>query len=177
MSGRYGRRVTGSRGSRWMALRYAGTCKVCGTRVPAGTTAYYDSAARSITCAELACAESDGLTRDEWHGSPTSGGWAPARAASRVGDGYRRTVSEGADPGIVGWKGWRERASLLARPPRALGAVLAVRPKETGALPGDEVTMVGLSLREDRHGHGHCRRWESRLGPHGTRNRCPICRW
>ena len=49
MSARYGSRYrrTGSAGSRWMQLRYAGTCKVCGKPIPAGETAYWDAGTRT----------------------------------------------------------------------------------------------------------------------------------
>lgn len=39
------RQRTGS-GSRWTDLRYAGTCKVCGTKLPAGSRAYGDAGRR-----------------------------------------------------------------------------------------------------------------------------------
>ncbi len=58
-------------GSRWMNLRYAGTCKVCGNAIPAGTFAYWDSAARTVTCERIDCASADGLTETK---SPT-GPW------------------------------------------------------------------------------------------------------
>jgi hypothetical protein len=54
------RRSTG--GSRWMSLRYAGTCKVCGTTVPAGAQGFYDANARTVTCHGIDCCEVDGLT-------------------------------------------------------------------------------------------------------------------
>lgn len=65
------RRSSSGAGSRWMALRYAGTCKVCGTAIPQGETAYWDAAAKTTTCWDLACCEADGLTE---HRSP-SGPW------------------------------------------------------------------------------------------------------
>jgi hypothetical protein len=74
MSTRNGSRYrrTGSAGSRWMQLRYAGTCKVCGSTLPADTWAYWDSAARTVTCARIECAQADGLTEvtERWAGNP-----------------------------------------------------------------------------------------------------------
>lgn len=58
-------------GSRWMPLRYAGVCKVCGGPIAKGTSAFYDAAARTVTCQDLDCCEADGLTTVE---SPT-GPW------------------------------------------------------------------------------------------------------
>jgi hypothetical protein len=52
---------TGGRGSRWMDLRYTGVCKVCGVDVPAGGRAFYDAAAKTVTCAKRECALADGV--------------------------------------------------------------------------------------------------------------------
>ncbi len=41
------RRTSGA-GSRWMNLRYAGNCKVCGSRIAAGDFAYWDAGARTV---------------------------------------------------------------------------------------------------------------------------------
>jgi len=71
--------------SRWMNLRYAGTCKVCGVAVPAGTNAFWDAGARTVTCYNIACCEADGLTTQEWKGSPVSGQFVAVRAARRIG--------------------------------------------------------------------------------------------
>ena len=70
-----GNRTPHRRTSRWMNLKYAGTCKVCGTRVPQGATAFYDADARTVTCSQLDCASADGLTVDRaptgpWEGPP-----------------------------------------------------------------------------------------------------------
>lgn len=78
-------RYSTPRVSRWMALRYAGTCHVCGSRVAAGQTGYYDQTTRDITCSAMTCAQVDGLTRDEWHGSPTTGAWLPVLSDRRIG--------------------------------------------------------------------------------------------
>jgi hypothetical protein len=59
VSGSYRR---GGAGSRWMDLRYAGVCKVCGTDLPAGTCAYWDSGARTVTYERIECASADRLT-------------------------------------------------------------------------------------------------------------------
>jgi hypothetical protein len=60
-------RASGRRsfGSRWMSLRYAGTCKVCGRSVPAGALAFWDAGARTVTCDAIDCAERDGLTTNK----------------------------------------------------------------------------------------------------------------
>lgn len=67
-----------------MDLRYAGTCKVCGKRIPAGETAYWDAPTRTVTCYDLSCAEADGLTTRECHGPA---GWVTERLPQRVGAG------------------------------------------------------------------------------------------
>jgi hypothetical protein len=54
-----------------MDLRYAGICKVCGGRVPAGDRAYWDAATRAITCERIDCAAADGLTTN----MPLTGPW------------------------------------------------------------------------------------------------------
>lgn len=64
-------RRTSSAGSRWMNLRYAGECKVCGSRIAAGETAYWDASARTVTCESLDCCEADGLTTVK----PLTGPW------------------------------------------------------------------------------------------------------
>jgi hypothetical protein len=72
-----------------MDLRYAGTCKVCGDAIPAGQRAYWDAAARTVTCWKLSCCEADGLTEQECHGPA---GTVTVRRAYRVG---------AAAPGLV----------------------------------------------------------------------------
>lgn len=81
------RSVSASR-SRWMELRYAGTCRVCGENIPAGATAYWDAAAKKVTCQAMACCEQDGLTEQVWHGSPVSGTFVASRRATWVGAGF-----------------------------------------------------------------------------------------
>jgi hypothetical protein len=68
-----------------MDLRYAGTCKVCGSALTAGTRAFYDGDARTVTCLAIECCEADGLTREEWQGSPVSGSYVMVRAERRIG--------------------------------------------------------------------------------------------
>lgn len=82
------------RAPRWLALRYAAPCKVCGRTIPAGETAFYDYAARTATCADTACAERDGLTREVWHGSPVSGRYVSALSERRLGAGFVRDPGE-----------------------------------------------------------------------------------
>src|SRR5262245_24706770 len=94
-------RRTGSGGSRWMALRYAGTCKVCERHIPAGESAYWDAEHRTVTCRAEACCEADGLGQYEpsWDGSRqvfklNSGDAAAHRYGFRVGVGYVRDPGE-----------------------------------------------------------------------------------
>jgi hypothetical protein len=75
-----------SGGSRWMALRYPGECKVCGTRIAKGTTAFYDAGAKTVTCLNIECCDADGLVTWE----PLTGPWDKRtdlrkRAETRVG--------------------------------------------------------------------------------------------
>jgi hypothetical protein len=65
------RRRRGSGGSRWMNLHYAGQCKVCGRSIPKGDLAYWDAAARTVTCQGIDCADADGLTTHK----PLTGPW------------------------------------------------------------------------------------------------------
>jgi hypothetical protein len=80
------RRSTSGGGSRWMSLRYAGSCKVCGSRIAAGETAYWDAGAKTVTCHAISCCEADGLTTNK----PLTGPWDQRtdlreRAESRIG--------------------------------------------------------------------------------------------
>jgi hypothetical protein len=83
------RRSTSGAGSRWMDLRYAGQCKVCGSGIAAGESAYWDAGARTVTCQAMACCEADGLTTEK---APTGPWDGPAdqritvRADKRIGD-------------------------------------------------------------------------------------------
>lgn len=98
---RYGRRSASTGGSRWMNLRYAGKCKVCGEPVAAGARGFYDSAARTVTCTAIACADADGLTTNK----PLTGPWdtrtdTRVLAESRIGepapvDPFAKTRSRG----------------------------------------------------------------------------------
>ncbi|AFF28345.1 hypothetical protein FDI09_gp19 [Mycobacterium phage Twister] len=72
---RYNNRRRRPSGSRWMNLHFAGTCKVCGQEVKAGSRAYWDAANRTITCTSLDCADADGLVTfraptGPWEGPP-----------------------------------------------------------------------------------------------------------
>ncbi len=71
MARNYRRSTRTGAGSRWMALRFAGTCKVCGRKVPAGASAYWDASAKTVTCQWIDCADADGLTTE----SPLTGPW------------------------------------------------------------------------------------------------------
>ena len=72
---------------RWMDLRYAGTCKVCGARIGKGERGYWHAGARTVTCSALSCCEADGLTTQQWSGSPVSGQFVVSRSEHRVGTG------------------------------------------------------------------------------------------
>jgi hypothetical protein len=67
----YPKRASGA-GSRWMNLRYAGVCKVCGDAIAKGALAYWDQGARTVTCEAIDCARADGLTEraQRWAGNP-----------------------------------------------------------------------------------------------------------
>lgn len=78
------RRPAAARVARWMDLRYSGTCAICRNPLPAGSRAFYDPSDRSVTCTDLACCAANGLTREEWSGSPTSGGYVTVRAERRI---------------------------------------------------------------------------------------------
>jgi hypothetical protein len=62
-----------------MSLRYPGTCKVCGSSLAAGALAFWDAAARTVTCDAIDCTERDGLTTNE----PLTGPW-DTRTDTRV---------------------------------------------------------------------------------------------
>jgi hypothetical protein len=91
----YGRSGSGSSAarSRWIELRYAATCKVCGTAIPKGTLAYWDAAARTVTCHSIECCDRDGLTRVV----PLTGPWdtrgdTRERTDTRVGRPAGRVI-------------------------------------------------------------------------------------
>lgn len=46
--------------------------KYAGQSLPAGTNAYWDASARTVTCSAIACAQADGLTEvtERWAGNP-----------------------------------------------------------------------------------------------------------
>jgi hypothetical protein len=62
-----------------MSLRYAGTCKVCGSSLAAGTLAFWDAGTRTVTCDAIDCAAADGLTTNK----PLTGPW-DTRTDTRV---------------------------------------------------------------------------------------------
>jgi hypothetical protein len=103
-------RRTGSKGSRWMELRYAGTCKVCGKRVPAGETAYYDSVARTVTCYDIDCCDADGLTTNK----PLTGPWDKRtdireRTDHRFGSAAPRVIATTFNSGATVYQNARGR--------------------------------------------------------------------
>ena len=54
-----------------MSLRYAGSCKVCGSRIAVGDQAYWDASARTVTCHAIDCCDADGLVTNR----PLTGPW------------------------------------------------------------------------------------------------------
>jgi len=69
-----------------MTVRYSGTCKVCGQTIAAGSTAFWDAAAKTLTCERIDCCEADGLVTRE----PRTGPWDKRtdlrkRAERRIG--------------------------------------------------------------------------------------------
>lgn len=92
---RYGgsRRSSAPRAGRWMDLRYAGKCSVCGKGLAAGVWAFYEPSDRTVTCVELECAKQRGLTEEVWHGSPVSGRYVEVLTATR-----RDFADQGTDP-------------------------------------------------------------------------------
>jgi hypothetical protein len=109
MSYRQNYRRSAPRPARWMTLKYPGTCKVCAAPIPAGETGYYDPATRTVTCYDLACCEADGLTRQEWNGSPVSGRWITVRSERRIGRGHASEPVR--DPGEDMADRWNETHS------------------------------------------------------------------
>jgi hypothetical protein len=103
------RRNTGGAGSRWMTLRYAGQCKVCGAELAAGSFAFWDAATRAVTCERIECAEADGLTCMEWSGSPMSGQFVRVRAERRVGTAAPTVVVTRFNSGAVTYRNARGR--------------------------------------------------------------------
>lgn len=55
---------TGLMATKIIRLRYAGTCRGCGTALPASTRAWWDAETRSITCLNCIPAQSDQTDRD-----------------------------------------------------------------------------------------------------------------
>lgn len=100
------RRNTGVDGSRWMTLRYASDCKVCGARIPARGNGFWDASARTVTCYGLSCAEADGLTEREDHGPA---GWVTVRRAYRVGSGAPTVAVSRFNSGAVSYRNARGR--------------------------------------------------------------------
>jgi hypothetical protein len=66
----YRNKRSGAR-SKWMTLRYSGTCKVCRQDIRRGETAFWDAGARTVTHHRIECAEADGLVTTE----PLTGPW------------------------------------------------------------------------------------------------------
>lgn len=71
--------------ARWMDLKYAGRCHVCGQALAQGARGFWDPDTRAVTCTSLECAETDGLTTRVWWGAPTSGSFVTRLNDHRVG--------------------------------------------------------------------------------------------
>src|ERR1700752_3860919 len=105
------RRPSGSAASRWMNLRFAGACKVCGSRIAAGELAYWDSVARTVTCHAIDCADADGLTTNKH----LTGPWDTRtdlreRADHRIGEaGPARVIGPWFNSGSVVYRNSRGR--------------------------------------------------------------------
>jgi len=93
----YRRRSYAPRPARWIDLKYAGRCHICGRELRAGTRAFYDPADKSVTCTDMACAETAGLTRQEWHGSPVSGRYVRVLSERRLHPGRDLIRDPGED--------------------------------------------------------------------------------
>jgi hypothetical protein len=107
--GSYHRGSSGA-GSRWMGLRYAGTCKVCGAAIAAGARGYWDASAKTVTCDRLDCADADGLTRNE----PLTGPWdkrtdTRVLADRRIGDAAPSVITTRFNSGAVVYQNARGR--------------------------------------------------------------------
>jgi hypothetical protein len=79
------RRRSAPRPARWMDLHFAGKCCVCGGTIPKGGRGFYDPADRSVTCTKIDCAQRVGLTKQVWHGAPTSGQWVTVLSEHKIG--------------------------------------------------------------------------------------------
>jgi hypothetical protein len=89
------RSSTGS-GSRWMQLRYAGVCKVCGAGIAKGATAYLDASARTVTCHAIECCDADGLTTNQ----SLTGPW-DKRTDTRVRSDHRIGEAAPTSPRVI----------------------------------------------------------------------------
>jgi hypothetical protein len=74
-----------------MALRHAGTCRVCAVELPAKTTAVYDFTAKNVLC--LACAGDDPSARDELTARPDEYAGASRRTQDRRVGERRRSAA------------------------------------------------------------------------------------
>jgi hypothetical protein len=98
--------------SRWMQVRYAGVCRVCGSRIAAGEQAYWDASARTVTCEAMACCEADGLTTVQLPTGPWDG---PAdqritvRSDPRIGSAAPYVITTRFNSGAVVYQNSRGR--------------------------------------------------------------------
>ncbi len=91
---------------KWMPLRYAGKCKVCGDLVGADVVAFYDSANKTITCSNSECCKKDGLWDEvKAIATPTRVG-PPAPIPPKVGRPTKyapKKFTKGADTTVLEW--------------------------------------------------------------------------
>lgn len=104
------RRNTSGAGSRWMPLRYAGSCKVCGASIPKDDLAYWDASARTVTCDRMDCADADGLTTNR----PLTGPWdqrtdTRVLADHRIGSAAPRVIATTFNSGATVYQNSRGR--------------------------------------------------------------------
>jgi hypothetical protein len=95
-------------GSRWMPLRYPGTCKVCGDPIAAGDTAYWDAASKTTTCFKLDCCEADGLAERTGHWAGNHDGVLTLRER-RVGSGAPSVIVTRFNSGAATYRNARGR--------------------------------------------------------------------
>ncbi|MFT4034518.1 MAG: nuclease-related domain-containing protein [Patulibacter sp.] len=88
--------LSAAAGDKWMKLRYAGTCRCCGTSLPARAEAIYERSTKTVRC--VACPD------------------APAGAPMHVAEAVAPVVSDGtAPPAAVGKAGASARREYERR--------------------------------------------------------------
>lgn len=148
--------VAGVADEKRMSLRYAGTCRRCGTELPQGTRAVYERASRTVRCLE--CPAEDGPLGEK---PPTAAAQQPTRSET---DDHGGTAGASARREFARRRDAREQR-VRERFPRIGGFLLAVtvepqstRAWDTGAA-GEQVVGARLdALVGDGLGVLHDRR-------------------